>query len=58
MKMAEMPLCEKCGDTAVLVHHIKPEREYPMEALVWENVMALCEKCHDNIHGNRFKLKT
>jgi 5-methylcytosine-specific restriction enzyme A len=53
MKLAETPLCEMdgCNEVAALVHHIKPVKEYPIEVLAWENVMSLCNPCHEQIHG-------
>lgn len=47
--------CEKCGEVAKIVHHIKhitPSNiDNPMVTLSWDNLMALCQDCHNVIHG-------
>jgi 5-methylcytosine-specific restriction protein A len=54
------PLCEKCQENnlitlAVLVHHIIPISDGG-DRLNPDNLMALCNKCHEEIHGkDRFK---
>lgn len=60
---AEHPLCEehlKQGIDILLdiVHHIKSVKEYPELRLVEDNLMSLCIKCHEAVHGiDRFKRK-
>ena len=55
------PLCEVCESKgiitpAILVHHIKPVKDYPELRLDKKNLMSLCNRCHENIHGkDRFK---
>lgn len=39
-------ICQDCGGTAEMVHHIKPLRKYPELALVQSNLRPLCNKCH------------
>ena len=39
-------ICQDCGGTATMVHHIKPLRLYPELALVQSNLKPLCDKCH------------
>jgi 5-methylcytosine-specific restriction protein A len=53
-KLAKDGLCEMCekrGDisAATMVHHIKPISAGG-DALAYENLMSLCESCHDEIH--------
>jgi len=49
-------ICERCGDMARVVHHIKPITPYNINdvniTLNWSNLMALCHNCHQAIHGN------
>ena len=50
--------CERCKKLAVEVHHIKPiqtEEGWPLR-LDYENLEALCVKCH-NKHHKRFMKK-
>lgn len=49
------PLCEIClkrGLTVPLdvVHHIQPIETHPRLRLVMENLMSLCNACHETIH--------
>lgn len=39
-------ICQDCGGTAEMVHHIKPLRDYPELATVQSNLRPLCNKCH------------
>lgn len=69
MYKAQHPVCEMCeknGKTtlAKVVHHVVPVEDAKdaatMEALAydWNNLMSLCDKCHEKIHhdlGSRFK---
>lgn len=56
------PLCEQClkrniTRPATLVHHIKPIKEGG-DRLKVNNLMALCNACHEEIHvKDRFKHK-
>jgi 5-methylcytosine-specific restriction protein A len=52
MKLAADPLCEehlKEGQdvAATMVHHIKPIETHPELRLVWDNLMSLCNDCHE-----------
>lgn len=38
---------------ATLVHHIKPRKEYPELELVLENLVSLCDRCHDEAHPEK-----
>ena len=38
---------------ATMVHHIKPRKEYPELALVLDNLMSLCDSCHERMHPER-----
>ena len=55
------PLCEEClkqdrVTPAVLVHHIENARDNPELRLDPNNLMSLCNRCHEDIHGkDRFK---
>ena len=42
------PKCEKCGNDTEEIHHIIPI----CKGGLWydENLMALCKKCHSEIH--------
>lgn len=51
-------ICEKCGKTAVIVHHkrfITPMNiNDPTITLNWDNLQAVCIECHNKIHfGNQ-----
>lgn len=39
---------------ATMVHHIKPRKEHPELELVLENLVSLCDKCHDDAHPEKF----
>ena len=44
-------LCQDCLEhditkDAVMVHHVKPLRQYPELALVQSNLRPLCNRCH------------
>lgn len=49
-------ICERCGDMARVVHHIKhitPKNIHDVNiTLSWSNLMCLCHSCHQAIHGN------
>lgn len=38
---------------ATMVHHIKPRREYPELALTLDNLVSLCDACHDEAHPEK-----
>lgn len=51
-------LCQECkryGDKvpAEMVHHIKPLEEFPELAFVNENLISLCNKCHNKKHPEK-----
>ena len=53
-KLAVNPLCERCDEQgrvepAVMVHHIIPIEEGGAR-LDFDNLMSLCERCHDVMH--------
>lgn len=39
---------------ADMVHHIRPRKEYPELELVLDNLVSLCNKCHDDAHPEKF----
>lgn len=43
--------CELCGNIAVDIHHIEYRGMGGRDVDYIENLMALCRKCHDNIHS-------
>ena len=51
-------ICEICGDTATIVHHIiylTPENiNDPDISLNWENLEALCQDCHNKEHMGKY----
>lgn len=52
MKLAQDPLCEEhlrqnVDVAATMVHHIKPVETNPELRLVMENLMSLCNPCHE-----------
>lgn len=51
--------CEMCGAIAVEVHHKKPIQtdECWELRLDWDNLIALCVKCHNNQHDRSGKKK-
>ena len=40
---------------ATTVHHIKHYDEYPELALNNDNLISLCEACHNNMHPEKAK---
>lgn len=49
-------LCQHCLKRqrltlADMVHHIKPISDYPDLALVLDNLLSLCNSCHNKEHG-------
>ena len=48
--------CERCGDVATDVHHVLPIQipEGWAMRLDPENLMLLCVRCHNEIHGRTF----
>ena len=54
-KLNVNPFCEDCEkhglvEVATMVHHIKPISEGG-KALEYNNLMSLCEACHDKAHS-------
>jgi len=48
--------CIFCGSSKKLeLHHIKQRRDYPELVKSEENVIPICEKCHDVFHSKRSK---
>jgi 5-methylcytosine-specific restriction protein A len=60
MKAARNPLCERHFAQGVyipldVVHHIKPIETHPELRLAMDNLMSLCNACHEEIHkGERW----
>ena len=59
-------LCERCLKDGIIasadvVHHIVPLTEETISdlnlSLNWDNLMALCTKCHAEVHSDREKEK-
>ncbi len=38
---------------ADMVHHIKPRKAYPELALTLDNLVSLCNRCHDEAHPEK-----
>lgn len=38
---------------ADMVHHIKPKKDYPELALELDNLVSLCDGCHDKAHPEK-----
>ena len=60
--LQEYPICERCKKSpSRCVHHIKPVEtgnsvsECQRLAFSRENLMALCSRCHSDIHKNELK---
>jgi len=48
--------CILCGSIKKLeLHHVLPRRDYPELVVEKENVVPMCEKCHDIFHSNKSK---
>lgn len=48
-------LCREClrygkRTAAYLIHHIHPLEEYPEKRLDTNNLICLCNKCHETMH--------
>ena len=55
MFLRSHPLCEKCGDVARIAHHSKVSvKDDPSRAMEWDNLEALCQKCHEAEHPDRW----
>ena len=53
-------MCQNCKrygrlKQATTVHHIKHYDEYPELALNNDNLISLCEACHNNMHPEKAK---
>ncbi len=47
----ENPICQYCLTSPTYCpHHIEPVAEKPNLSFVWENLIAVCQECHDEIH--------
>lgn len=48
----ECQMCKKKGryQKADCVHHIKEVKPYPLLALTLDNLMCVCNQCHNEIH--------
>jgi len=46
-------ICQVCGRTAKLSHHIIHKVKYPKLALNMGNGISLCDKCHNEVHGKK-----
>ena len=47
-------ICERCGEPALIVHHVKHINKDnindPNITLSFDNFMAVCQECHNQIH--------
>jgi hypothetical protein len=44
--LARNPLCNRCGEAASIVHHIKTARDHPELQHDFDNLESLCFACH------------
>lgn len=56
-------LCRECSrynktTAADTVHHIYPMQEYPELKMVNDNLVSLCNKCHEGMHDRTSRLLT
>lgn len=51
-------ICQRCGTRGGLLHahHLLPVYSHPDKAYDFENLVSLCEKCHQHIHHNGLEL--
>lgn len=48
--------CQHCGSTEnLVVHHIKPYKQYPMLRTDIVNGIVLCKECHKKVHSKENK---
>ena len=63
LKLRSDPLCEDCYrmgrvTPATMVHHVVTIEQAPDIRLAWDNLMSLCEACHDVRHsGEQHQVK-
>lgn len=54
-------ICEKCGKRGYEIHHVihltDENVDDPSISLSLDNLMCLCLKCHNEIHGRGAKLR-
>jgi len=44
--------CVLCGETKqLMIHHIKPRKDFPELYYDYDNVITVCKRCHESIHG-------
>ncbi|WP_227397357.1 HNH endonuclease [Jeotgalibacillus aurantiacus] len=45
--------CRRYGKTTVasMVHHIYPREDYPELSLISQNLLSLCNTCHQKMHA-------
>ena len=48
--------CELCGNPAAAVHHIRYPKTFEQDRLA--NLIAVCDKCHERLHGKNAELVT
>lgn len=49
--LAEFPLCNRCGEPATEVHHVRKLAAHPEDLCDPEHCEALCKRCHDRATG-------
>ena len=50
-KKAANPICERCNQAVVtIVHHIVPIDRDPSKRLDWDNLLSVCDSCHQKLH--------
>ena len=51
MQLRHFPMCQRCQDAAVLVHHKIPVETDPSQRLAMDNLESQCQPCHEKEHG-------
>jgi Restriction endonuclease len=50
----DMGMCRRCKKLpADMVHHVKPLRDYPELGLELDNLMSLCNTCHEQVERRK-----
>ena len=51
--LMQHPRCAQCGLPAEQVHHVVPRHVAPERTLDYSNLMSVCRRCHEAIHGEK-----
>ena len=55
----ECQMCKALGkySRGNTVHHVKHLETHPELGLVWENLLTVCEACHNKCHPEKMKIE-